>query len=109
MVEATLPREDQDRLLYEREVFGRDVMNVIACEGLERVERPETYKQWMVRNQRAGFRQRVLDQEVMKEVKVKVMKGYHKDFLLDEDSNWMLQGWKGRVMYALSFWEPVPE
>ncbi|KAL3850658.1 hypothetical protein ACJIZ3_012540 [Penstemon smallii] len=109
MLEATLPREDQDRLLYEREVFGRDVMNVIACEGSERVERPETYKQWMVRNQRAGFRQRVLDAEIMKEVKVKVMKGgYHKDFLLDEDSNWMLQGWKGRVMYALSSWEPLP-
>ncbi|KAI3450373.1 hypothetical protein Pfo_007038 [Paulownia fortunei] len=109
MLEATLPREDQDRLLYEREVFGRDVMNVIACEGLERVERPETYKQWQVRNQRAGFRQLPLNQEILNEVKTKVRKDYHNDFLMDEDGDWMLQGWKGRVMYALSCWKPSQE
>ncbi|KAL3625858.1 hypothetical protein CASFOL_030387 [Castilleja foliolosa] len=109
MMEATLPREDQDRLLYEREVFGRDVMNVVACEGTERVVRPETYKQWQVRSQRAGFRQVALNKEIMKEVKTKVRKGYHKDFLLDEDGGWMLQGWKGRVVYALSCWKPIAQ
>ncbi|KAK6163181.1 hypothetical protein DH2020_000045 [Rehmannia glutinosa] len=109
MMEATLPREDQDRLLYEREVFGRDVMNVLACEGPERVERPETYKQWQVRNQRAGFRVMPLSREIMGEVKTKVRKGYHKDFLLDEDGGWMLQGWKGRVLYGLSCWRPSRE
>ncbi|GFP82316.1 scarecrow-like protein 14 [Phtheirospermum japonicum] len=109
MLEATLPREDQDRLLYEREVFGRDVMNVIACEGMERVERPETYKQWQVRIRRAGFRQVAVNKEIMREVKTKVKKDYHKDFLLDEDGGWMLQGWKGRVMYALSCWKPTAQ
>ncbi|KAK4440889.1 Scarecrow-like protein 14 [Sesamum alatum] len=106
MMEATIPREDPDRLLYEREMFGRDVMNVVACEGSERIERPETYKQWQVRNQRAGFRQLPLNKEIMKEIKTKVKRDYHNDFLLDEDSNWMLQGWRGRVMYALSCWKP---
>ncbi|CAI9774622.1 unnamed protein product [Fraxinus pennsylvanica] len=106
MLEATIPREDQERLLYEREVFGRDVMNVIACEGFERVDRPETYKQWQARNQKAGFRQLPLNQDIMKEIKAKVLRGYHKDFLVDEDSQWMLQGWKGRVLYALSCWKP---
>ncbi|KAL3829112.1 hypothetical protein ACJIZ3_017914 [Penstemon smallii] len=106
MLEATIPREDEDRLTYEREVVGRDVMNVVACEGCERVERPETYKQWRERNRRAGFRQLPLNAEIMGEVKSKVFRGYHKDFLLDEDSEWMLQGWKGRVLYALSFWKP---
>ncbi|KAL6525443.1 hypothetical protein OROHE_015750 [Orobanche hederae] len=109
MLEATLPREDQDRLMYEKEVFGRDVMNVIACEGSGRVERPETYKQWQVRNKRAGFRQLALNREIMKEVKIKVRRDYHNEFLLDEDGGWMLQGWKGRVMYALSCWEPTEE
>ncbi|KAL2239571.1 UNVERIFIED_CONTAM: Scarecrow-like protein 14 [Sesamum indicum] len=108
MMEATIPREDPDRLLYEREVFGRDVMNVVACEGSERIERPETYKQWQVRNQRAGFRQLQLNREIMKEIKTKVKRDYHNDFLLDEESDWMLQGWRGRVMYALSCWTPSP-
>ncbi|KAL2488905.1 Scarecrow-like protein 14 [Forsythia ovata] len=109
MLDNTIPREDQNRLLYEREEFGRDVMNVIACEGPERIERPETYKKWQVRNLRAGFRQLSLNQDIVKEVKAKVRKGYNNDFLLDEDSDWMLQGWKGRVMYALSCWMPVRE
>ncbi|XP_060167239.1 scarecrow-like protein 30 [Lycium barbarum] len=107
MFEATLPREDEDRKLFEEEVFARDAMNVIACEGTERVERPETYKQWQLRCVRAGFKQVPLDQEIMKIVRTKVRSEYHKDFSVDEDGHWMLQGWKGRVIYALSCWKPT--
>nr|XP_016509006.1 PREDICTED: scarecrow-like protein 30 [Nicotiana tabacum] len=107
MFEATMTREDEGRMIFEQEVFGRDIMNVIACEGTERVERPESYKQWSVRNQIAGFRQLPLNQDIVKEVKAKVRMFYHRDFLVDEDSNWMLQGWKGRIMYALSVWQPI--
>ncbi|PHT99005.1 hypothetical protein BC332_32153 [Capsicum chinense] len=107
MFEASLPREDEDRKLFEEEVFARDAMNVIACEGTERVERPETYKQWQLRCVRAGFKQLPLDQEIVKTVSNKVRSEYHKDFSVDEDGRWMLQGWKGRVLYALSCWKPT--
>jgi len=109
MYEATVPREDEGRLLFEREIFGNDAMNAIACEGTERVERPETYKQWRVRNLRAGFRQLPLDQEVLKKAKNKVKTLYHQDFVVDEDGHWMLQGWKGKILQALSFWKPVKD
>ncbi|XP_009364373.2 scarecrow-like protein 11 [Pyrus x bretschneideri] len=107
MFEETVPREDPQRLLYEQEVFGRDVINVIACEGPRRVERPETYKQWQTRNMRAGFRQVPSDQEILKEVRSMVKRDYHKDFSIDEDGMWMLQGWKGRIFHAISYWKPV--
>lgn len=107
MFDTTVQRESEERALFEQEVFGRDALNVIACEGTERVERPETYKQWQVRNLRAGFRQKPLDREILKRVKDKVKSSYHRDFSVDEDGNWMLQGWKGRVNHALSCWEPV--
>ncbi|KAJ9146675.1 hypothetical protein P3X46_028911 [Hevea brasiliensis] len=109
MFEVNISREDEQRMLYEKEVFGRDIMNVIACEGTERVERPETHKQWQVRNIRAGFRQLLLDQEILKKVRSTVRSEYHKDFVVDEDGRWMLQGWKGRIIYALSVWKPVQE
>lgn len=109
MFEATLPHEDEDRKLYEEEVYARDAMNVIACEGTERVERPETYKQWQLRCVRAGFKQVPLDQEIVKIVRNKVRSEYHKDFSVDEDGHWMLQGWKGRVIYALSCWKPAKQ
>ncbi|PQQ11730.1 scarecrow-like protein 11 [Prunus yedoensis var. nudiflora] len=104
--EASVPREDERRLMYEKYVYGKDILNVVACEGLERVERPETYKQWQVRNVRAGFKQLPVDQKLLKKVKrmLKFM-GYHNDFRIDEDGHWILQGWKGRTILALSFWK----
>ncbi|GMI92159.1 hypothetical protein like AT2G29060 [Hibiscus trionum] len=105
--EANVSREDTGRMMFEKEVLGRDVMNVVACEGSERVERPETYKQWQARTVRAGFKQVPLDQVLKKKVRNMVQCNYHRDFGLDLDGHWMLQGWKGRVIYALSCWKPA--
>ncbi len=94
-------------MLMERESIGREAMNVVACEGLERVERPETYKQWQVRNTRAGFKQLPLNSELMDKFRTKLQQCYHKDFVFDVDNNWMLQGWKGRILYASTCWVPA--
>ncbi|KAG5238237.1 hypothetical protein OIU78_007937 [Salix suchowensis] len=107
ILDSTLPREDQERMMFEREFFGQDAMNVIACEGQGRVERPETYKQWQVRTLRAGFKPLPFDQELMTKFKGKLKSCYHKDFVIDEDNNWMLQGWKGRIIFASSCWVPA--
>ncbi|KAG5253735.1 scarecrow protein [Salix suchowensis] len=72
MLDSNMPREDEMRLKFEKEFYGREAMNVIACEGSERVERPETYKQWQVRNMRAGLKQLPLDPCVIKKMKCKV-------------------------------------
>jgi hypothetical protein len=106
MLEATVPRDDDQRRLMERDLFGREALNVIACEGSDRVERPETYKQWQVRNLRAGFVQSPLNQDIVIKAKDKVKDLYHKDFVIDEDSGWLLQGWKGRIIHAISTWKP---
>ncbi|KAH7542437.1 hypothetical protein FEM48_Zijuj02G0073500 [Ziziphus jujuba var. spinosa] len=107
MSDATLDRENPMRLMYEKEFLGREIINIVACEGSERVERPETYKQWQVRTKRARFRQLPLDFELMKKLKCRVEGGYDSNFMVDEDGNWMLQGWKGRVMFASSCWIPA--
>ncbi|GLU02336.1 hypothetical protein SLE2022_195900 [Rubroshorea leprosula] len=100
--DATVPSEEPARLMLENEFSGHEAMNVVACEGLERVHRPETYKQWQIRNIRAGFKPRPLDQELMQILRDKLKKFYHKNFVIDEDGHWMLQGWKGRILYASS-------
>lgn len=108
MLEANAPREDQERLMFEREMIGRDAINVIACEGTQRVERPEPYKQWQTRNLRIGFRQVPLHQSIIKRVK-NVKHDYHKDFIVDEDGQWILLGWKGKIVHAISAWKPAQE
>ncbi|XP_075509225.1 scarecrow-like protein 9 [Primulina tabacum] len=107
MLESNIPREKQERLLIEKDIFGKEALNVIACEGWERVERPETYKQWQVRDLRAGFIHIPFEREIMKGAIYKVRTCYHKDFVIDEDGHWMLMGWKGRIIYAISCWKPI--
>ncbi|KAI3731102.1 hypothetical protein L1987_62285 [Smallanthus sonchifolius] len=68
-----------------------DMLDATVDRG-ERIERPETYKQWQVRNQRAGFRQVAIDQEIVKKAKDWAISDYHKDFVIDEDGYWVLQG-----------------
>ncbi|MCD9640134.1 hypothetical protein HAX54_025245 [Datura stramonium] len=104
MLEAIIPREVHERLLVEKNILGQEAMNVIACEGAERIERPETYKQWQVRFMKAGFRQLPLDEEIVR-MTTERFKVYDKNFMIDVDSEWLLQGWKGRFGYALSTWK----
>lgn len=107
MLDANIPREVHERMLLEKTVFGREAMNVIACEGGERIERPETYKNWQGRITRVGFRQLPLDKDIVRLARKRVESSYHKDFVIDEDGQWLLQGWKGRIVYALSSWTPA--
>lgn len=107
MLEVNVPRDQPERMLIERDIFGSEALNVIACEGWERIERPETYKQWQVRHLKAGFAQVPLDKWILDRAIYKVRTYYHKDFVIDEDSQWLLMGWKGRIIYAISCWKPI--
>ncbi|XP_047330030.1 scarecrow-like protein 33 [Impatiens glandulifera] len=107
MFDVNITPEEQARITFELEFYGREILNVIACEGVERVERPETYKQWNIRNTRHGFKILPIKEELMKKLRGKAMEGYHKDFVVDEDSHWLLQGWKGRIFCASSCWVPA--
>ncbi|CAO1943911.1 unnamed protein product [Urochloa humidicola] len=104
MMDTIAPRDDDRRLLVERDLFAGCVTNIIACEGMDRVLRAQSYKQWQARTQRAGLRQLPLDPEIVQMIKDKVKEEYHRSFMIDEDQRWLLQGWKGRVLYALSTW-----
>ncbi|CAF2283906.1 BnaA04g16850D [Brassica napus] len=108
MCDTTLTREDPMRVVFEKEFYGREIMNVVACEGTARVERPESYKQWQGRMMRAGFRQLPVEKELVQKLRLMVDKEYKsKEFDVDQDGNWFLQGWKGRLVYASSFWVSV--
>ncbi|GER46380.1 GRAS family transcription factor [Striga asiatica] len=96
-----------ERMVVERDVIWKEVMNVVACEGWERVERPETYRQWHGRNVRAGFKQVALEKGLMGELERRLKGFYHKEHVIVEENRWLLMSWKGRTLYALSFWRPA--
>ncbi|KAG2624081.1 scarecrow-like protein 9 [Panicum virgatum] len=106
MINSTVARSHEARILIERDLFGADVFNVVACEGAERIVKPESYKQWQVRILNAGFKQLPVNQTILKGLIERKKELYHEDFVVDEDGGWLLQGWKGRIMHALSSWKP---
>ncbi|KAG0614073.1 hypothetical protein M758_6G149500 [Ceratodon purpureus] len=108
MMETTFPPENPDRQIIDHELIGREILNVVACEGLERVERSETYRQWQARTMRAGFQQKPTHADCLAKIRV-AMRAYHRDFGIGEDGNWCLLGWKERITHAMTVWEPVPD
>lgn len=106
MLDCLMGRDSLERLFIERTLVARGIMNVIACEGSERVERAEKYKQWQLRSLRAGFQAMPLDRGLVETLRAEVEENYHKDFIVDEDGHWLLQGWRGRTVCAICCWVP---
>ncbi|KAK8534108.1 hypothetical protein V6N13_028209 [Hibiscus sabdariffa] len=46
MLETIVPCKNPEREVIERDVFGCEIINVIACEDIERTERLKRYKEW---------------------------------------------------------------
>ncbi|OEL13967.1 Scarecrow-like protein 9 [Dichanthelium oligosanthes] len=72
MLDATARRDNHQRFLIERGLFRKCALNVVACKGLDGVDYPEIYKQWHVRNHRAGLKQLPSNRDVVKAVREKV-------------------------------------
>jgi hypothetical protein len=105
ILDKTVPRDDESRMIIERDVHLCTILNVIACEGSDRIERPESYKKWKSRNLNAGLEQLPLNPDIVKVTK-DIVGQYHKDYVVGEDDQWLLLGWKGRILKAISTWKP---
>ncbi|MCO5597300.1 hypothetical protein L7F22_051376 [Adiantum nelumboides] len=87
--------------------YAHQILNIVACEGAERVKRPETYKQWDARIKRAGFELLPIPSLLMSRLRFYVKQHYHKDFIVHDDGDgWLLLGWKGRTMLNMVGWKP---
>ncbi|KAJ4781056.1 GRAS transcription factor [Rhynchospora pubera] len=106
ILDAFVPRDNKVRQLIEREMLAREVLNLIACEGAASVERPETYKQWHLRNMRAGFEQIPVESALLEWSQKKLKAIFDNRYFMEEDSNWILLGWRGKTLHALSMWKP---
>lgn len=106
LVDVLLPMDCESRQLVEMYMHAREIVNIVACEGLERVERIEPYSQWQRRIQRAGFRPKPLHFSIVSSIK-SMLGSYNKHFGIGEDGCWFLMGWKNEILLAMSVWEPV--
>ncbi|XP_009788119.1 scarecrow-like protein 21 [Nicotiana tabacum] len=102
-IDVTLERDRKERINVEQHCLARDIVNVIACEGKERVERHELLGKWKLRFTMAGFRQYPLSSYVNSVIK-SLLRCYSEHYTLVEKDGAMLLGWKDRNLISASAW-----
>ncbi|XP_076931969.1 scarecrow-like protein 8 [Bidens hawaiensis] len=104
-LDATMGRGESDRVRIE-EGLSRKIVNSVACEGRDRVERCEVFGKWRVRMSMAGFEPRVLSQLNADSLLQKVYSVSlgNPGFTAKEDAGGISFGWKGRTLTVASAW-----
>ncbi|CAL5411804.1 unnamed protein product [Camellia sinensis] len=102
-IDAARPRDDKQRISAEEHCVARDIVNIIACEGAERVERHEPFGKWRSRLMMAGFMPCPMSSSVSIEIS-RVLKDYSKNFRFAERDGVLYLGWKNRVLATSSAW-----
>ncbi|KAE8665048.1 Scarecrow-like protein 1 [Hibiscus syriacus] len=102
-LDATLPRESQDRMNVERQCLARDIVNIVACEGEERIERYEVAGKWRARMTMAGFTSCPMSPNVIDMIR-KLIREYCDRYKLEEDLGALHFGWEGKSLIVTSAW-----
>lgn len=103
-MDVTLPRVHKDRINVEQHCLARDVVNLIACEGAERVERHELLGKWRSRFTMAGFKPYPLSVLVNSTIK-SLLKNYCDSYRLEERDGALFLGWMNRDLVASCAWQ----
>jgi hypothetical protein len=102
-IDVALPRDDRRRMSAEQHCVARDIVNLIACEGAERVERHELFGKWKARFAMAGFRPYPLSSVVNNTINT-LLESYNSCYRLEERGGVLYLGWKNRVLVVSSAW-----
>eukprot|EP00850_Spirogloea_muscicola_P000286 SM000001S04688 [mRNA] locus=s1:1769874:1774504:+ [translate_table: standard] len=106
-IDASIPRDVTARRVFEQQVLGRAIVNVVAAEGQDRVERQESLGQWQKRMVSAGFIARPLVPSVKHTVNG-LLQTYRKGYgLLEQDESSLILTWQDRPLIAMSAWQPA--
>eukprot|EP01018_Ginkgo_biloba_P032328 Gb_32252 [translate_table: standard] len=100
-----LPHHSTEQLMSEM-YLGRQICNIVACEGLERVERHETLIQWRVRMCHAGFRPLHLGSNAFKQASMLLTLFSGEDgYRVEENNGCLTLGWHSRPLISVSAWQ----
>lgn len=101
----TQPVNNQDLVMSEV-YLGRQICNVVACEGSDRVERHETLSQWRVRMNSSGFDPVHLGSNAFRQASMLLALFAGGDgYRVEENDGCLMLGWHTRPLIATSAWQ----
>ncbi|XP_022132845.1 scarecrow-like protein 13 [Momordica charantia] len=102
-IDAARPRDDKQRIRAEQHCVARDIVNMVACEGFERVERHELLGKWRMRLRMAGFSPYPMSSSVTRSVQ-NLLREFNENYKVQEADGALYLGWKNRAMATSSAW-----
>ena len=103
VLDTLLPPDLPERQIIEEEFFGREITNVVSCEGNRRVERHERDEAWQRRLVRTGFSP-VQHPDLASLLTTELQ--LHPDFSLVPNGAGYTLHWKGTNIIAATAWKP---
>ncbi|KAF8050857.1 hypothetical protein N665_1862s0012 [Sinapis alba] len=103
-LDMTLPRESQERMNVERQCLARDIVNIVACEGEERIERYEVAGKWRARMMMAGFSPRPMSGRVTSNIQNLIKQDYCSKYKLKEEMGELHFCWEEKSLIVASAW-----
>lgn len=104
-MDTFLPRGSKQRQWYEADIFWK-VENVIAHEGLQRVERVEPKSKWEQRMRNASFNGVAFSEDSVVEVKT-MLDEHAAGWGLKKEDEHIVLTWKGHNVVFASAWLPA--
>lgn len=104
-VDTFLPRGSKQRQWYESYIYWK-IQNVIAQEGLQRIERLEPKSQWMQRMRNADFRAVPFGDDAVSEVK-SMLDQHAAGWGLKKEEDDLVLTWKGHNVVFATAWLPA--
>ncbi|KAJ7982291.1 Scarecrow-like protein 3 [Quillaja saponaria] len=99
-LESTVSRTSIDRQKVEKMLFGEEIKNIIACEGVERKERHEKLEKWIHRLELAGFGRVAFSYHGMLLAKRLLYDGYN----IKDENGCLVICWHDMPLFSVSAW-----
>lgn len=110
-LDTSIPDDSPIRIKIE-EMYAREIRNVVACEGRERLERHQSFGKWRkMMEQQGGFRCTGIEERELLQSRM-LLKMYnsgekYKVEKQGEDGAALTLSWLDQPLYTVAAWEPV--
>ncbi|XP_030963131.1 scarecrow-like protein 3 isoform X2 [Quercus lobata] len=94
-----------ERQMIEKMIFGEEIKNIIACDGVERKERHEKLEKWILRLEQAGFGRVELSYYNSINAR-KYLQNYGNDgYNIKEKDGYIVLCWNRCPLFSISAWQ----
>ncbi|KAI5084747.1 hypothetical protein GOP47_0000916 [Adiantum capillus-veneris] len=103
-LDAALPGNSKDRVNAEKFCLAKDMINIVACEGVDRMQRYEVAGKWRARMLMAGFHSLPTSPSTSKLIK-DLLLPYSRKYKIREEAGALHLNWLDRSLVVASAWQ----